>query len=418
MNIVEVCPYDLARPGGVQRHVIDLAHALAAAGHRVTVLSPGGGAAGPASVTLPGGGEARFVSLGRFRVVRVLGTAFELSLASRAEVDAALADAQPEVVHFHTLWTPALNTRVWRALDAWPGVARVATFHDTPPEGWQGDVMRAAFRVLSARLSRRLQAAIAVSASPLRHLRLAPGCEPLVLPACIDLAPYAALDRAADPTPPDADDPYVLFIGRLEPRKGLPWLLDAWARVAPRHPRVQLRVCGDGPQAAQVREQAQRLGLADRVRFEGAVDESTKRRLLAGCTLFCAPSLFGESYGLVLTEAMACGRPVIAAANSGYREVLAGAGAAGLVAPGDVAALAARLDEWLADPARRAAQSAWGRSAWRAADVGAQRPVFEALFARAVQAVRPVHPAQAARAVPLVQVARSNDDGRGQADSR
>lgn len=376
MRIVQVCPYDLARPGGVQRHVLDLSRALAADGHQVTVFAPRS-AGEPVAAR---GQSFTIEPLGGFRVVHVLGTGFELSMAKMAQVRAALDKAQPDIVHFHTIWTPVMSWQVWRALDAWPRTARVATFHDTPPDGWSGDLMRRVFSLASARISRKLQAAIPVSESPAAHLVLAPGCERHVLPACIDLSPYASTRPLAADVPP-----VVLFLGRLEPRKGALALIEAWARVEQRHRGARLIVLGDGPLRGQALSLVAELGLAESVRFEGAIDEVDKAQWFGRATLFCAPSLYGESYGLVLAEAMAAGLPVIAAANAGYRHVLVGAGALGLVAPGDVAELAARLSQWLGDAQLREQQSQWGRRACAMADINHQLPTFESIYADALR---------------------------------
>lgn len=387
MRIVQVCPYDLQRPGGVQRHVLDLSRALVRAGHEVTILAPGApgsvAPAGAAHTDSPPSGDAaadapRIVTLGAFRVVHVLGTGFELSLAQREQVDRALLQAQPELVHFHTIWTPVMSWQVWAALGGWPRTARVATFHDTPPDGWSGHLMRAVFGVASSRISRRLQVAIPVSQAPAAHLRLAPGCARHILPGCIDLSAYAGSMG------PPREAATVLFLGRLEPRKGPMVMLRAWAQVALRHPGARLVVAGDGPMGGAARTLARELGIASSVHFAGAVDEAAKREWLARATILCAPSLYGESYGLVLAEAMAAGTPVIAAANAGYSQVLVGAGAQGLVAPGDAHALAQRLDLWLSDEQLRAQQSLWGRKACAQADINHQLPVFERIYADAL----------------------------------
>ena len=369
MRVLLVCPYDLARPGGVQRHVLDLANALATAGHMVAVLAPGGIARNDAPFQI--------VVLGRFRVLQVLGTAFEVSWADQGQVLDALSSFRPELVHFHTLWTPFLSWQVWSLLRRFPQVARIATFHDTPPQGWTGRAIRRVFQVASRQLSRRLQAAIAVSTAPASHLAIRSGCPLHILPGCISLSPYRALPARLD------GQLRVLFTGRLEPRKGVLVLIQAWSEVSGVLPDAQLVICGDGPQAEEARSLVERLALGNQVQFLGAVDEAETRRQLGTATVFCAPSLYGESYGLVLVEAMAAGVPVVAAANDGYRQVLQGPGSVGLVEPGDVPGLAKTLITVLEDQPLRKRLSAWGLEASRSADLEAQLPVFLRVYAEA-----------------------------------
>jgi phosphatidylinositol alpha-mannosyltransferase len=374
VRILEVCPYDIRRPGGVQRHILDLSKALAGAGHEVVLLAPG-------REDQPAWQETdgyRILSAGCFNIWRLHGTAFEVTWANGGDLDALLGlhEARPfDVVHFHTLWTPFLPWQVFRRLA--PRVPRrIATFHDTPPPTLSGRLTRTVFRVLSRLLSRKLDAAIAVSDSPAGHLRLAPACQFHRLPPCIDLAPLLAMPRPNRRGQP----PTVLFIGRLEPRKGVLLLIKAFAQVRKNHSAARLLVCGNGEQAEAARALATRLGVAEAVTFTGALDEAGKNRLYAEADVFCAPSPYGESYGLVLAEAMAAGLPVVAAANSGYRTVLTGPGEAGLVEPGSATALAAGLDALLRSPDRRDALSRWGREEARRSDVTARLEDFLAVL--------------------------------------
>ena len=239
---------------------------------------------------------------------------------------------------------------------------RVATFHDTPPPTLSGNVMRRIFRGLSGQLSQRLDAMIAVSASPESHLRRRAGCALYRLPPCVDLAPYLAL-----PLPFIERAQVILFVGRLEPRKGVLTLIQALPALRRDHPQARLVVCGDGPQRPAATDLVRALELADAVDFAGALDEQAKRALYRQADVFCAPSAYGESYGLVLAEAMAAGLPVVAAANPGYRSVLVGEGARGLVTPGDPHLLAQRLSLFFSDEALRLRLSRWGRDAARCA---------------------------------------------------
>ena len=375
LRILQVCPYDIGRPGGVQRHIVDLSNALARAGNDVTIAAPHGGDTPPLHARVD------LQRIGRPREWRMHGTRFEATWASRGELErfATVARAAPfDAAHFHTMWTPFMPWQVWRRVRA--HVARsVATFHDTPPPGFSGALTRGLFGVLSRALSKRLDAMIAVSTAPARHLRVVDGSRLVLLPGCIDLQPYAALAGARN----RGEGCTVLFVGRLEPRKGVLVLIDAFARVKLEAPRAKLVICGDGEQREAAHALAARLGVADSVTFTGALPDSERLALYTRADVFCSPAPYGESYGLVLAEAMAAGLPVVAAANEGYRTVLTGAGAAGLDAPNDADDLAARLAQVLGSQALRASLAEWGReAAWRS-DVSARLREFLALYAPA-----------------------------------
>lgn len=371
MKILQVCPYDLSRPGGVQRHVLDLATAASEAGHSMTVLAPP--AQAPIAAT-----AFEILHIGRSRNWKLHGTGFEATLATSAELDALEErhrKAPFDVLHAHTLWTPFMAWQVFRRLAGQVG-RRVATFHDTPPPTFSGAIMRRAFRLLSRRLSQQLDAMIAVSASPEGHLRRRAGCALYRLPPCVDLAPYLAL-----PTPAMERAAVVLFIGRLEPRKGILTLIEALAALRRERAQVRLVVCGDGPQRDEAQARVDALNLRDAVQFLGALDERGKRRLYREADVFCAPAAYGESYGLVLAEAMAAGLPVVAAGNAGYRSVLVGEGACGLVRPNDPEELAQRLSQFLADSSLRQRLSHWGRSEALRSDVRTRLPEFLQVYA-------------------------------------
>jgi len=373
MRILQVCPYDIARAGGVQRHIVDLSNALARAGHEVTIVAPASDGARPVLHD-----AVELYALGRFRAWRMHGTRFELTWASTPELDRfnARASGKPfDVAHFHTLWTPLMPWQLYRRARAL-AARTVATFHDTPPPGVSGAITRSVFRFLSRRISSDLDAMIAVSGAPAQHLRPLARCPLVRLPACIDLAPYAALGRVRD----HPGDPTVLFVGRLEPRKGVLLLIEAFARVRESQPRARLVVCGEGDERAAAAALSSTLRVRDAVTFTGALPDPQRLALYGAADVFCAPSPYGESYGLVIAEAMAAGLAVVAAANAGYRTLLTGEGAAGLADPGDVAALARRLAEVLGSAGLRSKLSEWGaREAWRS-DVNARLGDFLAVY--------------------------------------
>jgi len=370
MRIVQVCPYDIERPGGVQRHVLSLAAALRKHDHETLIVAPGPGSVAQGSIW----------QIGRKREIGMSGTRFELTWASGAELQALqqkLADWRPDVLHFHTLWSPMMPFQVFRR---WHG-PKVVTFHDTPPPGPWGSVLRRSFGLMSRWIMARTDAAIAVSLAPLAHLRPGrSGIDPVIVPPAIDLAAV----KARQGRKKTGDDALrFLFVGRLERRKGIVELLQAWDRVqqvsqgAAR--RLVLTVAGKGEFSALVRDHQERNG-PDRLEFIEAPDDEMVRKLYGLADVFVAPSPFGESFGIVLTEAMANGLPIIAADNAGYSTVLTGLGREGLVPAGDASALAEAMIRFGADQALRERLGAWSTAQTARYDISAYLPLFERFY--------------------------------------
>jgi phosphatidylinositol alpha-mannosyltransferase len=345
MRIGIVCPYSLDVAGGVQRHVLDLAAALRTLGHTVEVLAPTTGTA-PEFVTPAG---------------RAVGVPYNGSVArvafgplTRHRTRRWLAAHDFDVLHVHEPTTPSVSALA--LLDARGPV--VATFHTST----ERSRALAAFGPVARPLLERVTARIAVSATARRvqveHL----GGDATEIPNGVDLARFAhgpALDL-----PPAVR---VGYVGRFdEPRKGMPVLLAALRRVVADRPDVRLLVVGRGD--GDRLRRAAGPGLAGRIDLLGPVDEATKAAALRSVAVFCAPHRGGESFGMVLTEAMAAGAPVLAADLESFRAVLDDGRAGALFPPGDDAALAVALTRLLDDGAARARLAAAGRDRARRYD--------------------------------------------------
>lgn len=372
MNIVQVSPYSLARNGGVQKHVRDLAAEFRKLGHNVLAIGPGSGTPAPEGT----------VNIGAMRPISFAGTHFELARATKAELkelDTALQSFKPDIIHYHTMWTPLLPFQVFRRTRQIPSYA---TFHDTTTPDTTGAVLRAVFRPLSRALLNRLDGACTVSTAPLQHLRHGPrGVAPIILPPATNLAPYFAVNK-----PRHHGRPVVLFVGRLEPRKGITVLLEAWRQIIAASAETcapHLIIAGHGECTAEVAATRQALGETTITHLE-RVDDASLQRLFAFATIAVSPALYGESFGIVLCEALASGTPVVAAANAGYKHVMTGPGEDLLVEPGNATALASRIMELLSDPARCRTLGNWGREHVRQFDVKACAPQFISAYEQAI----------------------------------
>lgn len=308
-----VCPYSMSVPGGVQDQVLGLARSLSRRGHEVVVIAPG-------RVADPTIGS---VSTGRSFRYRVNGSVAPIAPQPTAALRAlaAIADHRLDVLHLHEPMAPSITLAALVAHQA----PLVGTFHaagDHTPY----PVFAPPLRLLARRLDARV--AVSDSARDLAATHMPGDYE--VLFNGIDLRPFDG------PAPPRTTRPTVLFLGRHDPRKGLEVLLRA-ARALPRD--VLLWVAGNGPDTAELHH----LHHGPNVRWLGRISDADKVRRMRSAWAVCAPSLHGESFGIVLLEAMAAGTPVVASDLPGYRRLTDDGRAATLVPPGDAAALADAL---------------------------------------------------------------------------
>jgi phosphatidyl-myo-inositol alpha-mannosyltransferase len=351
LSVGIVCPYSLDVPGGVQAHVVGLAGELERLGHTVSVLAPAAeGTSVPEFVTPAG---------------RALGVPYNGSVArvvfgplTYARARRWLAEHTFDVLHLHEPTTVSVSVLTLLAAEG----PIVATFHTST----ERSRALAAFGGVLRPLMEKVTARIAVSPHARRvqveHL----GGDAVEIPNGVDVEAFAE----GPPLPGYPRPETVGFLGRFdEPRKGMPVLLDAVRMLAPSRKDLRVLVAGRGD-IAGLRRQAGPV--ADRLVVLGLVDDATKAAALRSVDVFCAPNTGGESFGMVLTEALAAGAPVLASNLDAFRAVLVPPSEdhpAGVLFPsGDAAALAERLAALLDDPARRAALSAAGRA--RAADFG------------------------------------------------
>lgn len=314
-----VCPYSLTLPGGVQGQVLGLARSLRSLGVAVRVLAPCDGPPPDPGVT-PLGNSVPTASNGS-----VAPIAPDPSCALRTI--RALRDEDFDVVHLHEPLCPGPTMTTLFFTDA----PVVGTFH----RAGDSSAYRV-FRPLVRRWARRIAVRVAVSEDALRTAKAALGGDYVLLHNGVEL------DRFAKASPWPTDGPTVFFVGRHEERKGLAVLLVAMREL----PGVRLWVGGDGPETERLRRAA--VGL-EGVEWLGRLSDAEVAARLRGADVFCAPSLHGESFGVVLLEAMAAQTPIVASDLPGYRNVARPGVEALLVPPGDPVALADAIRRVLSD---------------------------------------------------------------------
>ena len=374
MRIAIVSPYDLGVPGGVQSHVRQLGARLRADGDQVVILG-----AGHVGVATPPGAPAE-VGLGPTRGVAFNGAVAPIALRPSAarRTLRALERLSPEVVHVHEPLVPMVGLAAALGTVA----PLVVTFH-----AWSdSDRVYRLLRPLGRGVLSRAAAAVAVSEAAADYHAGALGVEPWslrVVPNGVDAAPFTAAARALGEQRPDGP-PRIVFVGRLEPRKGVLVLARAYLELLRTHPSAELTVIGDGPQGEELRRLL--AGVPTRqVRLAGRVEGAALADALARADVAVAPALGGESFGIVLLEAMAAGTAVVASDIPGYRSVVEDGRDGVLVPVGDPGHLAGALAGLLDDPARRTALVAAGARTAEAHDWSAVAARLREVYSDAVR---------------------------------
>jgi len=342
MRIGIVCPYSFDVPGGVQRHVHDLAEALLLQGHEVSVLAPADEDAPLPSYVVPAG---------RALPVRYNGSVARLVFGpvSAARVRRWLTAGDFDVIHVHEPFTPSLSLLAVLAARDEPVVA---TFHTAMTRSRALHAASGVLQLVLERLTARIAVSPAARKVQVEHL----GGDAWVIPNGVPVQRHAT----AEPLPgwPGASGA-IGFLGRFnEPRKGFSILKDAFTGLALARPGLRLLVAGPGEADEALAGVAPEV--ARRITFLGMVDEARKARMLRSVDVYVAPNTGGESFGMILTEAMAAGAPVVASDLEAFRRVLDDAGA--LFPVGDATALAATLATVLDDPDRRASMARRGEA--------------------------------------------------------
>lgn len=348
MKVGLVCPYSFDIPGGVQGHVADLAQTLIGLGHDVSVLAPGDDDGDFPDFVVPAG---------RSVGIPYNGSVARLSFGpvSYTRVRKWMRAGRFDVLHLHEPVAPSLSMLALMVADG----PIVATFHTSNPRSRMLATFQGMLQPFLEKITGRIAVSELARQVQVEHL----GGDAVVIPNGVDVALYAAARPLAG-YPRSGGT--IGFIGRFEePRKGMATLLEAVRLLLPDRPNLQLLVAGTG----EVRDLLAGAGeVAGHIRPLGLISTAQKASLLHSIDVYCAPNTGGESFGMVLTEAMSAGCPVVASDLDAFARVLDG-GAAGVLTPvDDPAALAAAIGNLLDDPVRRVALALAGRQSVAAYD--------------------------------------------------
>lgn len=372
MRIGIVCPYNYFRPGGVQSCIRDIAQYLEDRGHYVRVIAP------KPQVT-PESVDTNVILVGG-------STEFNTPFATKADIgisisndklDSLFAEQKFDVIHFHEPGVPVLSAQLLGRSTT----ANVGTMHATLPEGVVTKSFEKIMVPFAKYLEPKLDYITAVS-SVARETALmySPKASITIVPNGIRLSDYTPTKSRKVTT-----QKTICFIGRLEKRKGVRYLIDAYAELRKSHHDVRLVIAGDGKLRKSLEARVGKYQIPN-VEFRGFISEEEKIDLLQTSDIYCSPALYGESFGMVLLEAMAAGCVVVAGNNPGYASVMRERGRLSLVNPLSLPDFTYRLELLLYDKEIRNVWLSWATNYVTQYDYSHVVDAYEAAYHEAIKA--------------------------------
>jgi phosphatidylinositol alpha-mannosyltransferase len=370
MKIGLVCPYNIWKGGGVQECVLALQSELVIRGHDVKIITP-----------QPRGHNGviadHIITIGASTDIRSpFHTTSQVSASMDVEAIEEMLEAENfDLLHFHEPWVPFLSRQILAKSKA----VNLATFHAKLPETVMSRTLERVVVPYLKSVQKYIDGLTSVSSAAAEYVRyVSPRSKVEIIPNGIDLTKY-------QPRPQTKTNPRrtILYIGRLEKRKGLKYLIQAFSVLTEQDKNVQLIIVGDGPDRLKL-EDLIRINNIPRVQFLGYVSEKQKYNLLNSADLFCSPAIFGESFGIVLLEAMAMGVVTVAGNNTGYTSVLKDRGRISLVSPKDTEAFVHRLELLLYDDEIRQSWQTWAQEYVKNFDYKKVVDEYEQFYRRAL----------------------------------
>jgi len=334
------------RGGGVQECVLALQDELSERGHYVKILTPQ-----PRDYDghIP---ESIITVGGSINTKAFTGSAWQWSVSvDTAVIDEVLEREKFDVMHFHEPWVPVWSRQIVQRSEA----ANVATMHGRFMDTMTAKTITTVVTPYTKPMIKYFDVFTGVSEPATEYFRTLSHRSVTIVPNGINIAKYNSRPSSAVRHPRKKT---ILFIGRLENRKGLKYLLRAYSELANRRSDVQLLIAGSGPDDKKLRTYVYENNIP-RVTFLGFISEKDKIHHLHRSDVFCSPAHYGESFGIVLLEAMAASLPIVAGDNLGYQSVMRNTGALSLVNPKDTIDFARRLELFLFDLGLRQTWLKW-----------------------------------------------------------
>lgn len=329
--------------GGVQEVVLALRDGLIAKGHQALIITPQ-----PRSHN--GSKGEGIITIGGSRPIYSYATTTHISASIDTDaLERTLLREEFDLLNFHEPWTPMLSRQILSRSNA----VHVGTFHATLPDRLMARTLERVITPYTKSILKYLDSLTAVSPAAAKYVSSLTNKSIKIVPNGIDLSKYSPPEEYRNTTTKT-----IFYVGRLEKRKGLKHLLDAFALLHKKNQHFRLVIAGDGPDREKLQDYVDENGIPH-VRFLGYIDDAVKHKYLLQSDLFCSPALYGESFGIVLLEAMASGCVVVAGNNPGYESVLKDRGQLSIVNPKDAPEFARRLNLLAHDEGLRAVWREW-----------------------------------------------------------
>lgn len=372
MKIGIVCPYNMFQfAGGVSDGVINLQKQLVLKGHNVKIITPR-----PRSHNDEPPKD--YILVGRSAKMNTpFDTMVDIGFeADGDEIQSILDSEEFDILHFHEPWVPLLSRQILTRSKS----INVATFHAKLPESIISKSIMNTVVPYTKSILNYIHMFTAVSDAAAEHLRSLTKEEIAIVPNGIDYERYKSTVANSS----NHSIKTILYLGRLEKRKGIEYLISAYKRLRERRSDVRLVIAGNGVKKKSLERIVQQYKIPD-VSFPGFIKESEKPQLIRDADIFCSPAPYGESFGIVLLEAMAVETPIVAGNNSGYSSVLTGRGMLSLVTPTVTEDFSQRLELLLYDEEIRKLWVKWANKSISQYDFKHVAEQYEQVYKRALR---------------------------------
>ncbi len=371
MKIGLICPYNLHKNGGVQECVLNLQKELKRRGHKAVIITPA-----PHKTDKDKDGIIYIGGLIDTKYPFQTTAQVSLSIENR-KIRKVLEEQNFDILHFHEPWVPMMSPQILSRSKS----VNIATFHAKLPETRLTKALEIAISPYARLVMKKIDAMTAVSDEAAIYVRGLTKRKIEIIPNCVDFEKYPFIENKGS-----KKDQIIMYLGRLEKRKGVKYLLKAFEELLQKRPNVFLEIAGDGPEREKLENYVKKHQIGN-VKFLGFVTEEEKLKMYKRASLFCSPALYGESFGIVLLEAMARGIVVVAGDNSGYRSVMKGYGKMSLVNPKDTKAFGQKLDKLLTNELIRQKWVSWSQIYIHNFGVGKIVDSYEKLYSQSLKRV-------------------------------
>jgi phosphatidylinositol alpha-mannosyltransferase len=345
MKIGLICPYNINKHGGVLEVILALQKGLSAKGHEVKIITPR-----PRGIKDSDHKDVIFIGVSTdFRSPSHTTTQVS-SNGDEDLINEVLEREKFDILHFHEPWVPLLSRQILQLSNA----INVATFHANVPETIMTRTVIKAVSPYMKSVMKYLDVLTAVSPAAAEYAAGLTKKPISIVPNGIDLEKYKHPEKVQN----NDGVKIISYVGRLERRKGVKYLIKAYSLFQEKRPESKLIIAGDGPDKDKLKLLADDLGVKN-IEFLGYISESDKLDLLENSDIFCSPAVYGESFGIVLLEAIATGTVCVAGNNSGYMDVLKETGALSIVDPHNSDEFSRRLELLMYDENLRKLWKQW-----------------------------------------------------------